>query len=98
MFEDNKIKKIVKKICENNKEILHIYPNGCRSEGYSFIVTRMLYSYVVEDLIKAINEAFPEEKKLGQWRLQHGKSQLPCEGVKEDDYDTCLELRLMWAK
>ena len=98
MFEEKKILKIVKKVCADNKEEMHIFPNGNRTEGYSFIVTRMLYSYVVEDLIKDINEAFPEEKDLGQWRLQHGKSQLPCEGVKEHEYDTCMELRLMWAE
>lgn len=97
MFEDKKILKIAKKVCADNKEDMHIFPNGNRTEGYSFIVTRMLYSYVVEDLIKAINEAFPEEKDLGQWRLQYGKSQLPCEGVSEYESDKCMELRLMWA-
>lgn len=98
MFDDKKILKIAKKVCADNKEVMHIFPNGERAEGYSFIVTRMLYSYVVEDLIRAINEAFPEERNLGQWRLQHGKDQILCKGVKEDDFDTCMELRLMWAK
>lgn len=46
-----KILKIAKKVCADNKAVMHIFPNGERAEGYSFIVTRLLYSYEVEDLM-----------------------------------------------
>lgn len=98
MFDDKIIESIAKKVCEDNKEVYHIFPNGNRVEGYSFIVTRMLYSYVVDDMIKAINEAFPEENNLGEWRIHHCLGQLPCKGVKEEEFTETLELRLMWAK
>jgi len=96
MYDDKVIKKIVKKVCENCKCTTNIHPNGNRSEGYSFIVTGMTYSWVIDALIKAINEAFPDEDRLGTWRLQHGKCQTPCPGVKKEQEDVCMELRLMW--
>ena len=59
MYDDKKIKKIVKKVCEEANVTTNIHPNGERAEGYSFIVTGMLYSWVIDALIKAINEASP---------------------------------------
>lgn len=97
MYEDKIIKSIVKKVCDKCGIMVIIHPNGERAEGYSFIVTDMLCSWVVDELINAINQAYPDEKPLGTWRIQHGRSQLPCAGVKEDRYDECMELRLMWA-
>ena len=75
----------------------HGFAYGERAEGYSFIVTGMLYSWVIDALIKAINEAFPDEDPLGTWRIQNGRLQVPCSGVKKEQYDTCMEIRLMWA-
>lgn len=97
MYDDKKIKSIVKKVCEDCKVDTNIHPNGERAEGYSFIVTGMLYSWVIDDLIKSINEAFPENDPLGTWRLQNGKMQVPCPGVKKEQYNDCMEIRLMWA-
>ena len=88
MYDDKKIKRIVKKVCDEANVTTNIHPNGERAEGYSFIVTGMLYSWVIDALIKAINEAFP---------IQNGRLQVPCSGVKKEQYDTCMEIRLMWA-
>ena len=97
MYDDKKIKKIVKKVCEEANVTTNIHPNGERAEGYSFIVTGMLYSWVIDALIKAINEAFPDVDPLGTWRIQNGRLQVPCPGVKKEQYDECMEIRLMWA-
>ena len=97
MYDDKKIKKIVKKVCEEANVTTNIHPNGERAEGYSFIVTGMLYSWVIDALIKAINEAFPDADPLGTWRIQNGRLQVPCPGVKREQYDECMEIRLMWA-
>ena len=55
MYDDKKIKKIVKKVCEQANVTTNIHPNGERAEGYSFIVTGMLYSWVIDALIKAMD-------------------------------------------
>ena len=97
MYDDKKIKRIVKKVCDEANVTTNIHPNGERAEGYSFIVTGMLYSWVIDALIKAINEAFPDVDPLGTWRIQNGRLQVPCSGVKKEQYDTCMEIRLRWA-
>ena len=97
MYDDNKIKQIVKKVCAGAKVDVNIHVNGSRAEGYSFIVTGMLCSWVVDALIKEINKAYPDERPLGTWRMQVGRSQLPCQGVKPEKEDDSMELRLMWA-
>ena len=89
MYDDKKIKRIVKKVCDEANVTTNIHPNGERAEGYSFIVTGMLYSWVIDALIKAINEAFPDADPLGTWRIQNGRLQVPCSGVKKEQYDTC---------
>ena len=66
MYDDKKIKRIVKKVCDEANVTTNIHPNGERAEGYSFIVTGMLYSWVIDALIKAINEAFPDADPLGK--------------------------------
>ncbi len=97
MYEDEKIKRIVKKVCADAKVDVNIHVNGSRAEGYSFIVTGMLCSWVFDAIIMAINKAYPHERPLGTWRLQVGREQLPCPGVKPEQADVCMELRLMWA-
>ena len=97
MYDDEKIKRIVKKVCAGAKVDVNIHVNGSRAEGYSFIVTGMLCSWVVDALIKDINNACPDERPLGPWRIQAGSSQLPCPGVKPEQTNDCMELRLMWA-
>lgn len=97
MYDEKKIKAIVKRVCNECNTVTNIHPNGERAEGYSFIVTGFLTSWVVDLLIKEINEVFPNNKPLGTWRLQYGKSQVPCTGVNDNQYDECMELRLMWA-
>ena len=80
MYDDKKIKRIVKKVCDEAN-----------------VTTGMLYSWVIDALIKAINEAFPDADPLGTWRIQNGGLQVPCPGVKKEQYDECMEIRLMWA-
>ena len=94
---DDIIKRIVKKVCTEAKVDVNIHVNGSRAEGYSFIVTGMLCSWVVDALIRDINKAYPDERPLGTWRMQVGNGQLPCPGVKAEQTDDCMELRLMWA-
>ena len=97
MYDDEKIKRIVKKVCAEAKVDVNIHVNGSRAEGYSFIVTDMLTSWVVDALIRDINKAYPDERPLGTWRMQVGRDQLPCPGVKDGQEDDSMELRLMWA-
>lgn len=97
MYDDEKIKRIVRKVCNDCQVTVNIHLNGAHAEGYSFIVTGMLCSWVVDELIKAINKAYPDERPLGTWRMQVGNGQLPCAGVKQDQANDCMELRLMWA-
>lgn len=96
MYDDKTIKKIVKKVCEDCKVSNNIHLNGERAEGYSFIVTGMTYSWVINKIMEAINEAYPENDKLGGWRIQNGKCQLPCPGIKDGQEDDCMEIRLLW--
>ena len=97
MYDDRKNKRIVKKVCAGAKVDVNIHVNSSRAEGYSFIITSMLCSWLVDALIKEINKAYQDERPLGTWRMQVGKGQLPCHGVKAEKPDDCMELRLMWA-
>ncbi len=95
MYDNKNIKSIIRKVCNDCKVEINIYPNGERSEGYSFIVTGALYSQVVDKLIQSINEAYPENKQLSAWRIDNGKNQCPCPGVDKGYEEKCIELRLM---
>ena len=95
MYEEKTINRIIRKACAECERIVNIFSNGQRAEGYSFIVTGMLYSCVVNKLIELINKEYPEEKPLSAWRIQSGKWQLPCSDVKNGQNEDCVELRLM---
>ena len=95
MYEEKTINRIIRKACAECDSAVNIFSNGERAEGYSFIVTGMLYSRVANKLIELINKEYPEEKPLSAWRIQSGKWQRPCSGVKEGEYEDCVELRLM---
>lgn len=97
MYDEKKITSIVKKVCKEYKVINGFHPHGDRAEGYSFIFTGgVIYSWLINAVIKAINEAFPEEEELSGWRIQNGKCQMPCKGVKKEQEDTCFEIRLLF--
>lgn len=97
MYDEKKIKSIVSKVCKTYGRVNLFHYNGERAEGISFVVTDMVDSWWINKIIEAINEAYPDHEKLGGFRIQNGKHQIPCPGVKKTQEDDCVEIRLEYV-
>lgn len=94
MYDEKKIKSIVDFVCTKYKRRNLFRFNGERAEGISLIAIDMVDSWWINRIIEAINEAYPDHERLGGFRIQNGRHQLPCPGVKKEKEDDCVEIRL----
>ena len=97
MYDEKKIRRIVSKVCKTYGRVNLFHYNGERAEGISFVVTDMVDSWWINRIIEAINEAYPDHEQLGGFRIQNGKHQVPCSGVKKTQEDDCVEIRLEYV-
>ncbi len=97
MYDKKKIISIVDRVCTKYERRNLFHFNGERAEGISFVATDMVDSWWIYRIIEAINEAYPDHRQLGGFRIQNGKHQVPCPGVSKAKEDDCVEIRLEYS-
>ena len=77
---------------------IDVFFNGWRAEGLSVLITNSVWSYQIEELVQALNQALPElEYPLDEWRVRKATANaIVNKEVPEEDKDDCYEVRLIY--